>query len=162
MRTGKALNDLYHTTNNKAYSCRGTPCRNPRCNGFVSPILITPTYVKDYENQHIEKVWQEAETAMKEADRAVIIGYSLPTDDVEVAMLFKRGLDHLPRNRITVVEFVADDVKKPKSERTPLENHPTGLRFRSLFGGGLDWQTNGFEGWLREQRKSVAFPFANI
>lgn len=52
MRTGKALDELYHSVPfNDAYSCRGTPCRNqPQCKGFVSPILITPTYVKDYEN----------------------------------------------------------------------------------------------------------------
>jgi hypothetical protein len=160
MRTGKALDDLYHSVPfDDAYSCRGTPCRNENCNGFVSPILITPTYVKDYENPHIEHVWAEAEVAMKEADRAMIIGYSLPTDDVEVAMLFKRGLDHLPRNHITVVEYVQDDENKPPDKRTPIEEHPTGRRFRSLFGAGIDWHTTGFKGWLRDQKKARRFPF---
>jgi hypothetical protein len=162
MRTAKALDELYHSVPfNDAYSCRGTPCRNrPRCGGYVSPVLITPTYVKDYDNPHVERVWEEAERAMKEADRAVIIGYSLPTDDVEVAMLFKRGLDHLPRHRITVVEFVDGDIHKSAKSRTPLEQHPTGQRFRSLFGAGLDWHTTGFDGWLREREHAVQFPFA--
>ncbi len=162
MRTAKALGELYHSESfNDAYSCRGTPCRNrPRCDGFVSPILVTPTYVKDYENPHIECVWREAERAMKEADRVVIIGYSLPTDDVEVAMLFKWGLDHLPRHRITVVEYVNGDIDKPADRRMSLEQHPTGQRFRSLFGAGLDWHTTGFEGWLREQKAAMRFPFA--
>jgi hypothetical protein len=161
MRTAKALDELYHSVPfNDAYSCRGTPCRNrSQCDGSVSPILITPTYVKDYQNPHIERVWIEAERAMKEADRAVIIGYSLPTDDVEVAMLFKRGLDHLPRNLITVVEYVNGDIGKPPDTRTPLEQHPTGQRFRSLFGPGLDWDTTGFGGWLREQKGAGHFPF---
>jgi hypothetical protein len=161
MRTAKALDDLYHSVPfNDAYSCRGTPCRNrPHCDGFVSPILITPTYVKDYENPHVERVWIEAERAMKQADRVVIIGYSLPTDDVEVAMLFKRGLDHLPRQRIIVVEYVDGDINKPANTRTPLEQHPTGQRFRSLFGAGLDWHTTGFEGWLREQKEVGGFPY---
>lgn len=88
---------------------------------------------------------------MKQADRAIIIGYSLPTDDVEVAMLLKRGLDHLPRQSITVVEYVDGDAARPQGQRTPLEQHPTGQRFRTLFGSGLDWHTTGFEGWLREQ-----------
>ncbi len=161
MRTGKALDELYHSVPfDDAYSCRGTRCRNsPNCDGFVSPVLITPTYVKDYENPHIERVWAEAEAAMKEADRAVIIGYSLPTDDVEVAMLFKRGLDHLPQDRITVVEYVHDDENKPLGSRTPLAAHPTGQRFRMLFGDGLDWHTTGFEGWLKEQKASGGYPF---
>ncbi|MFQ5633656.1 MAG: hypothetical protein ACE5I1_33240, partial [bacterium] len=162
MRTGKALDELYNSVPfDDAYSCRGTPCRNrPSCDGFVSPILITPTYVKDYENPHVEQVWTEAETAMKAADRAIIIGYSLPTDDVEVAMLFKRGLDHLPRDRITVVEYVEGDRDNPLDQRMPLEQHPTGQRFRSLFGAGLDWHTVGFGGWLKEQEAAENFPFA--
>ncbi len=161
MRTGKALPELYHASPfNDAYSCRGTPCRNGHCDGYVSPILITPTYVKAYENPHIERVWSEAEAAMRASDRAVIIGYSLPTDDVEVAMLLKRGLDHLPRERITVVEYVDGDTEKPASERTPLERHDVGQRFRSLFGAGLDWHTTGFEGWLKQQEHAQRFPFA--
>jgi hypothetical protein len=161
MRTAKALDELYYSVLfNDAYSCRGTPCRNRlQCPGFVSPILITPTYVKDYENRHVKHVWGEAEGVMKQADRAVIIGYSLPTDDVEVAMLFKRALDHLPRQRITVVEYVNGDSDKPVDRRTPLDQHPTGQRFRSLFGADLDWHTTGFEGWLKEQKKARRFPF---
>ncbi|HYR90960.1 MAG TPA: hypothetical protein VE422_43275 [Terriglobia bacterium] len=160
MRTGKALDELYNAVPfNDAYSCRGTPCRNPNCDGFVSPILITPTYVKDYENKHIERVWRDAEAAMKSAERAMIIGYSLPTDDVEVAMLFKRGLNHVPRERISVIEFVDGDIDKPSAMRIALGQHPTGQRFRTLFGAGLDWHTTGFQGWLREQQSSGQYPF---
>jgi hypothetical protein len=163
MRTGKALDELYHTVPfDDAYSCKGTPCRNkPQCKGFVSPILITPTYFKDYENPHIKSVWNEAEQAMKEATRAIFIGYSLPTDDVEVAMLFKRGLGHLPPKHITVVEYVRDEEKKQAGERTKLADHPTGQRFRTLFGKDLDWQTTGFAGWLREQKAANNFPFTD-
>lgn len=155
LRTAKALDELYFNAPfNDAYSCRGTPCRNhPQCDGNVSPILITPTYVKDYNNPHVERVWAEAERIMKDADRAIIIGYSLPTDDVEIAMLFKQGLDHLPRNRITVVEYVEGDIDKPVAQRTPIERHPTGQRFRTLFGADLDWHTSGFAGWLRENQQ---------
>jgi hypothetical protein len=162
MRTGKALEELYHAAPfDDAYSCRGTPCRNrPACDGFVSPILITPTYVKDYENPHVERVWRAAEEALARADRAVVIGYSLPTDDVEVAMLLKNGLDHLPRDRITIVEYAAGDDGKPPALRTPLERHPTGQRFRSLFGPGLDWHSAGFATWLTEEQQAGRFPFA--
>ncbi len=162
MRTAKALDELYHSVPfNDAYSCKGTPCRNrPKCDGFVNPILITPTYIKDYENPHINKVWSMAESKMKEADRVVIIGYSLPTDDVEVAMLLKRGLDHMQREKITIVEYVEGDDKKPAKKRTPIDKHPTGIRFRTLFGKNLDWQTTGFQGWLKEQQMKNEFPFS--
>jgi hypothetical protein len=122
-------------------------------------VLITPTFVKDYDNPHVHRVWTEAEQAMREADRAVIIGYSLPTDDVEMAMLLKRGLDHLDRDRITVVEFVAGDEAKPAAERTRLSAHLVGQRYRTVLGPNLDWQTVGFAGWLREQHQAGGFPF---
>lgn len=158
MRTAKALDELYHTVPfDDAYSCRGTPCRNPNCDGFISPILITPTYFKDYENQHIEKTWMVAEETMQEADRAVIIGYSLPSDDVEVAMLLQRGLSHLPADRITVVEYVEGD---SPNKRTPIDAHPTGQRFKAIFGPNFDWHTTGFGGWLAEQQAARRFPFA--
>jgi len=155
-RTSKALDELYHVMPfNDAYSYRGTRCRNTACDGFVSPVLITPTYIKDYENPHIKKVWQEAENEMKKADRAIIIGYSLPYDDVEIALLLKRGLNHLDRKNITVVEYVHGDLAKPRDKRTFIEQHPTGQRFRSLFGSGLDWHTTGFEGWFNEQGSTI-------
>ena len=160
MRTAKALDELYHSVPfDDAYSCQGTPCRNSHCDGFINPILITPTYVKDYENPHVDKVWKQAEEKLKEADRAVFIGYSLPTDDIEVAMLLKRGLDHLDRKQITVVEYVHGDDAKPTDQRTPIYGHPTGNRFRSLFGQDIDWQTTGFQGWLVEQQLKGYFPF---
>lgn len=157
MQTSKALDELYHTAPfREAYSCRGTRCRNhPNCDGFVSPVLITPTYVKDYQNPHILKVWQEAEAAMKKADKAVIIGYSLPSDDVEVGLLLKRGLGHLAPGQITVVEYADGESAKAPADRIPLDKHPTGKRFRTVLGSGLDWHTTGFEGWLKEQGHAV-------
>ena len=158
MRTAKALDELYHSVPfDDAYSCQGTPCRNPHCNSFINPILITPTYVKDYENPHVDQVWKQAEDKLKQADRVVFIGYSLPTDDVEVAMLLKRGLGHLDPKQITVVEYVNGDDAKPPDQRTPLTGHATGNRFRSLFGQDIDWQTTGFKGWLAEQKLNGGF-----
>jgi len=74
-------------------------------------------------------------------------------------MLLKRGLDHLDRKLITVVEYVYGDNVKPVDQRTPITGHPTGNRFRSLFGQDIDWQTTGFQGWLEEQQLNGYFPF---
>ncbi len=151
MKTEKALDELYHEEiSQRAYSCRGTKCQNPACDGYVRPILITPTFIKDYENKHVSQVWSRAEDALRLATRAIIIGYSLPSDDVEVAMLFQRGLAHLSPEKITVVEYVHGDVSKPPQERVKLNEHPVGLRYRAILGADLDWHTTGFSGWLDE------------
>jgi len=79
---------------------------------------------------------------LREADRAIIVGYSLPEDDVNVIYLLKRGLSQLDTRMTTIVE---SDLKRQK-----IDEHPVGLRYRSLFGDGLDWRTEGLEAWLQE------------
>ena len=135
----KVLSMLYQESSlDQRYGCHGSPCRD--CGAFVRPVLITPTHRKDYRNPHVAQVWYQAERTLREADRAIFIGYSLPEDDVEVVYLFKRGLAHLPPDRITVVEY--------DPQGRPLRDHPVGSRYRTLFGDGLEWRTDGFEGWL--------------
>ena len=64
----------------------GTTC--PKCSNFIPssegqeirpPILesflITPTFVKKFENPHIQMVWHNAYTELCEAERVVFIGY---------------------------------------------------------------------------------------
>jgi hypothetical protein len=51
------------------------------------------------------QVWYKAEESLRSASAAVFVGYSIPVDDVEVIYLFKRGLEHLPPERTTIVEF---------------------------------------------------------
>jgi hypothetical protein len=140
MAEGEA-NDLEHR-----YSCHGSPCRT--CGTFVRPVMITPTQRKDYRNPHIARVWYQAEEALRKAGSVVFIGYSMPPDDVEVVYLFKRGLENLPADRITVVEF--DERHRPASE------HEVGQRYQSVFGAGIQWHTCGFEGWLQERSNGVA------
>jgi len=123
-------------------------CRE--CNTRLRPILITPTYRKDYRNPHLARFWYEAERALQRANRVIFVGYSLPDDDVEVIYLLKRGigkLSHEPLSpkQITVIE--KDD------EHRRFHEHPVGLRYRALFGDGIDFRTEGFSAWLQACRQ---------
>jgi hypothetical protein len=140
-RTYKMLDELYQMSPlEPRYSCHGFAC--PQCNTFVEPILITPTQLKDYRNPHVTRLWTLAEQALREAERAIIIGYSLPDDDLDVIYLLQRGLGHLakqaPQN-ITVVE------KTNKKKTQAIGDHPVGRRYRSIFGPNIDWRTDGFK-----------------
>jgi NAD-dependent SIR2 family protein deacetylase len=133
----------------QSYTADGSPC--PLCSTpRLRPLLIAPTHLKDYRNPHLAQVWFEAERALREADRAVFIGYSLPDDDVEVVYLLKRGLAHLTPDRITVVEY---DATMP-----PLEGHTVGRRYRTLFGDGIHWHPEGLDGWIPKAQASTAAP----
>lgn len=139
-RPVKALNDLFqeqHDELDSSYSCRGRRCG---CGVNVQPIMITPTALKDYRNPHVSRIWYEAHRHLREAERVIIVGYSLPSDDVHVIYLLKRALGHLEPAAITVV--VHDE------RRRNLVDHPVGRQYRALFGDGIDWRTEGFSEWL--------------
>ena len=142
--TYKMLNELYQVNPlEPRYSCHGFPC--PQCGIFVEPVLITPTQSKDYRNPRIAEVWQLAEHELRKAERAIIVGYSLPDDDLDVIYLLKRGLGQLANRapkQITVVE------KTNNKATRPLNKNTVGRRYRSIFGPGIDWQSDGFEGLI--------------
>lgn len=138
-RFAKVLADLYQEENlEERLSCHGRPCRS--CNSEVQPVMISPTYFKDYRNPHISRIWYEADQVLRKAGRVIIIGYSLPDDDLDVLYLLKRGLSHLQPEQIHVVEY--------DSGGRSLELHPVGQRYLTLFGPDINWYTNGFEGFL--------------
>jgi hypothetical protein len=140
--TRKVLDDLYQEVNlHDKYSCRGAFCID--CQFPTRPVLITPTYRKDYRNPHIARVWYDAERYLRDADRVFLIGYSLPSDDVEVIYLLKRGLQHLvgSHGTITVVSHAAKDGKMGPDD--------VALRYRSIFGNDCVWQPIGFQEWVK-------------
>ena len=143
-KTYKMLEELYQVTPlEPRYSCHGFPCSV--CQTFVEPVLITPTHLKDYRNEHIRKVWAKAEQALREAERVIIVGYSLPEDDLDVIYLLKSSLEHLVRDapeKLTIVEKATD----PAMAR--IGAHPVGRRYRAIFGSAVDWRSDGFEGLI--------------
>ncbi|HUU20069.1 MAG TPA: hypothetical protein VMW72_23160 [Sedimentisphaerales bacterium] len=100
----------------------GTTC--PKCSNFIPssegqeirpPILesflITPTFVKKFENPHIQMVWHIAYTELCEAERVVFIGYSLREADYRLRTLFKRAI-----RAGTDIEVVLAPCDKPKKK----------------------------------------------
>ncbi|CAD7781208.1 hypothetical protein BLFGPEAP_02761 [Candidatus Methanoperedenaceae archaeon GB50] len=65
--------------------------RCPECKNQLEPILVPPTYFKDFP-EPLANVWKVAEDYLKRADRLIIIGYSFPDIDIEAKWLFKRAI----------------------------------------------------------------------
>lgn len=77
------------------------PCRS--CHWQPEPVLVSPTYLKNYNNPHLASIWHKAELALRSAKRVVFCGYSLPDDDLEVLYLLKRSLWGVAPSDITVI-----------------------------------------------------------
>jgi hypothetical protein len=143
----KALDQLYQEDVNQdltdRYTCHGSPCLD--CGTYVEPVMISPTHMKDYRNPHIARVWYEADRALRQAQRVVFAGYSLPADDVDVIYLLKRSLSATSKERpqppeIVVVEYDADG--------RPREDNPVWQRYRSLFGNDFNWHDQGLAAYV--------------
>jgi hypothetical protein len=147
----KVLGRVVGPSLEQSYSPDGNRC--PVCNTRMRPLLIAPSHLKDYRNPHLAQVWYEAERVLREADRAVFIGYSLPDDDVEVVYLLKRGLARLTPDRITVVQYAKVE---PGQAMPKIWEHKDGLRYRTLFGDGVDWHPEGLDMWLPQAPASAA------
>jgi hypothetical protein len=87
-----------------SFTADGAPCGV--CGRSLRPLLVAPSHMKDYRNPHLSQVWYEAQRVLRQADRAIFVGYGLPDDDVEVVYLLKRGLAHLSVANSTIgLEF---------------------------------------------------------
>jgi hypothetical protein len=95
----------------------------------LEPFFITPTYLKVFDNAHIQMIWHNAHTELAEADKIVFVGYSLPEADYHLRTLMKRAIR--PGTQIDVVLTQND---KP-TKRTPknLRRYYATTRFEDFF-----------------------------
>lgn len=127
----------------QAFTPDGAACTV--CSQQLLPLLVAPSHLKDYRNPHLGLVWHEAQRVLRQADAVVFVGYSLPDDDVEVVYLLKRSLLHLQPDRITVVDYYAEN------PAIGLTEHSVGRRYRALFGD-VNWHAGGLDVWLATQK----------
>lgn len=143
----KVLDELYQQDDlYKRYSCHGSECKN--CHEHVRPVLITPTYERDYENPHIKAAWDQARLMLRKADSAIIVGYSLPHEDKDVTYLLRQELNHVDPAHITVIDYDSDFRLGMDDPQRHLCHHAVGRRYRNLFGDQLDWHPEGLQAWL--------------
>lgn len=70
----------------------------------LEPLIVPPTLTKStfYANTALRALWKGAAQALREADRVVVIGYSFPPSDNQVATLLRTTL--APDTSIMVVD----------------------------------------------------------
>jgi NAD-dependent SIR2 family protein deacetylase len=100
-------------------------------------VIVAPSFVRDVRDPILLEIWRNALQALREADRWIIVGYSLPPEDVAIRSLFLRAY-HRPRNQRPEVVVVQKNEKKKDRN-----NGPEISRYELLFpgntykGGGL-------------------------
>ena len=109
---------------------------------LLEPLLITPTYLKSYGRPQVSLIWQRAERALRDAQRVVFIGYSLPEADFHIKYLLQKALFRSPRPKVIVVDLKQAGVERPTDEET---------RYKRLFGPEITYYTYGFAQYVDEE-----------
>jgi hypothetical protein len=107
----------------------------------LSPLLVTPTYLKEYRNHHLANVWAEALASLAGASEWISVGYSLPSDDVHIkTLLLKARRMRDEANSPTTVSVVTDG-----------RDEALGVRYGRLFRNATIFE-NGFKAYLQVDR----------
>jgi NAD-dependent SIR2 family protein deacetylase len=99
-------------------------------------VIVAPSFVRDVRDPILLEVWRSALEALREADRWIIVGYSLPPEDVAIRSLFLRAHHAREEDSGTSAPKVVVVQKQERKE-------PEHTRYRLLFrrytsvGGGL-------------------------
>lgn len=103
--------------------------------------LVTPSLIRSYQDPQLLGIWQAAIESLRTAQRWVIVGYSLPAEDVAIRSLLLRAWDshaHPADRSVTVVQR---------------QNAQTELTYRAFFPRErLDYQKDGLTGFLDREK----------
>ncbi|RVG20628.1 SIR2 family protein [Sinorhizobium meliloti] len=61
------------------------------CGAELVGVLITPTYLKNYQIPQLSEIWRKAQKSLEESAEWTFIGYSLPTDDLWIRGMLMRA-----------------------------------------------------------------------
>lgn len=125
---------------------RAEPDRDNTCSCSDTRLeshIVSPSFVRQMDDRSLLEVWNNAYAMLCRAEHWIIMGYSLPEEDVTIRALLTRAL-HFQRKRplkVTVVQRSDNDLPK----------------YKTLFGNhGLKYFAVGLEGFLDAWEKKAA------
>ena len=126
-------------------------------------LILTPTFMKSFNNLNIKNIWYNAYIDISEADHVVFIGYSLPDADFEMRCLLKKSI-----KESASIEVVLSKEDNPKYYEKKLKKSGCSeaeikqliekmelppYRYNSFFGNKVKFSFCGFGGFLKKRRK---------
>jgi hypothetical protein len=111
--------------------CRYRPLRH---------MIVAPSFVREVRDPILLEIWHNALEALRQADEWIIVGYSLPPEDVAIRSMFLRayrGRDTQSHPRVVVVQ---------KEEK-----EPECTRYRLLLPEHC-YETGGLSGYLDSRK----------
>ncbi|MGH9869716.1 MAG: hypothetical protein ACREAA_16325 [Candidatus Polarisedimenticolia bacterium] len=112
-------------------------CAAPHCTGRYEALLIGPSLEQRYENRILRETWTMAESTLHDAEKLIIVGYSLPEADYLIRAMLVRSFARRS-DRVTVVD---------KQEAGGAQAKTLVSRYRRLLPA-CSFRFDGLEGYL--------------
>lgn len=74
----------------------------------LKSVLVAPSIVRDIRDSNLLQIWKAAVKAISQADKLILIGYSLPAEDLAIKSIILRGLNSSVKRdklEVDVVQF---------------------------------------------------------
>ncbi len=112
------------------------------CGAELVGVLITPTYLKNYQIPQLSEIWRKAQKSLEESAEWTFIGYSLPTDDLWIrGMLMRAFAIRRKKKDLPAIKVVC------RGEKTDLEQ-----RYGRLFKGvKIEYFRRGVKDFVQAQ-----------
>ncbi|HYF77808.1 MAG TPA: hypothetical protein VD973_11780 [Symbiobacteriaceae bacterium] len=118
-------------------------CGNANLHGLI----ISPTLIKSYRGAHLDHIWELALARLRQADRIVFVGYSLPQADIAIYHLLQRSMLVAPAGRLRPAVHVINHTASHSSPAArAMKEDAVTSRFRRLFGPRVTFDFSGFHG----------------
>ncbi len=113
------------------------------CQAMKEPVIIPPTYFKNYNNGYLKQTWDSAAKNLEETDHIIFCGYSFPDADIHMKYLLKKAeIARKKPFRVTVINHF-----NGKSETLAVEEKN---RFDRFFSQKVNYTHVSFEEFARE------------
>ena len=129
---------------------------------ILEPLLISPTFLKELKDTHIQMIWHNAYVDLCEAKEVVFIGYSLPEADYHVRTLLKRAI----RRDAKLTAVLIEQDTPPANCPPHIQDKYAASRYRAFFGPepSITIRSDGTSGYFKTRTgaKSLADRMANV
>jgi NAD-dependent SIR2 family protein deacetylase len=112
----------------------------------LQPFLITPTFLKVFDNAHIQQTWQRAHRLLSKADEVVFLGYSLPVADFHLRTLLRKSVRRGARITAVLTENDKPDASIPPGARANFAS----TRYEEFFGISVSIDRRGVQGYFAD------------
>ena len=91
--------------------------------GKHSGAWLLPSWIKQFSNNEIIRIWNQAASLLKDASEIIVIGYSLPKEDTAVVALF--GSIEYKCKKLTIIDPNPEDIAQKFYMITKIDNIET-------------------------------------